>query len=351
MPSATPTVYVFRSSINSGLSIPYQPLSNLHVSVTALSLDHSSANLRLAIFYSDGTWAIHNVDYERRVTTLMYNQPISITLSSLAIIQAAYHHPLLVTLTARFRMSIFYLPSAPAPPILKHTLWSYSGFSPLTMTLSRYRTPNQYRALLAHAAPIYPTHWAPSATDITLSTAGSSDPTAVKIMSSVSTNNNLPVGWIPDGTPDGVPEELRLRWLRKVSHVSGIQTDGKFVVFASEDGGIQVYRLHRNAKLLYERTLFPPAHAPSPRALSVADSRCVCATRDGGLWVWDLENGAGVQAAGVRSEDLSEVDEDGDQEMLGDIGKPLTIARVAFDAHRIVAVDTSGAIQTYNFDI
>ncbi|KAG8707816.1 hypothetical protein FRC09_001597 [Ceratobasidium sp. 395] len=218
------------------------------------------------------------------------------------------------------------------------------------MTLSRYRTPDQYRVLLAHSVPIYPAHWAPSATDIMLSTAGSSDPTDIRLLSSTSTNN--PAGWIADGTPDGVPEELRLRWLRKVSHVSGIQTDGKFVVFASEDGGIQVYRLHRNAKLLYERTLFPPAHAPSPRALSVADSRCVCATRDGGLWVWDLESGVGVQAASIYPEKLSNgVDQDGDQEMLSGTTNSETIVRVAFDAHRIVAVDTSGTIQTYNFDI
>jgi hypothetical protein len=150
-------------------------------------------------------------------------------------------------------MCIYYLPAPPAPPVLKHTLSSYSGFAPLTMTLARYRTPDQYRVLLAHASPIYPAHWSPSATDIAISIQSALSPLQpsilspmppnsphVRVLSSSSTNNQLPVGWIPDGTPDGVPEELRLRWLRKVSHVSGIQTDGKFVVFASEDGGIQV---------------------------------------------------------------------------------------------------------------
>lgn len=237
-PSLNPTVYVFRSSINSGLLIPYQPSPNLLVSVTALALDHSSANIRIAIFYSDSTWTIHTIDYERHTSTLVYSHT---AIAGLPIIQSAYHHPLLVTITPTFRMSIFYLPPASAPPVLKYTLSSYSGFSPLTMTLSRYRTPDQYRVLLAHASPIYPAHWAPSATDIMLSMPHSDTPSAtVKILSSASTNNNLPLGWIPDGTPDGVPEELRLRWSRKVSHASGIQTDGKFVVFASEDGGIQV---------------------------------------------------------------------------------------------------------------
>ncbi|KAF8608584.1 hypothetical protein BDV93DRAFT_541073 [Ceratobasidium sp. AG-I] len=348
-PTPQPTVYVFRGSIASSLLIPYQPPINVDVYITALSLDHSSANIRLAIFYSDSTWSIRTVDYEHRTNTLVYHHPRPNTgLPSAPVIQAAYHHPLLVTLTLSFRMSIFYVPPAPAIPTLKHTLFSYSGFLPLTMTLSRYRTPDQYRILLAHASPIYPSHWSPSATDIMLSTqlpslpphstpSASSNHAIVKVTSSASTNNSLPEGWIPDGTPDSIPEELRLRWSRKVSHVSGIETDGKFVVFASEDGGIQVYRLHRNARLLYERTLFPPAHAPSPRALSVADSRCVCATRDGDLWVWDLESGVGVQAASIRSE--------------GETDRPPSIVRIAFDAHRVVAVDADGAIRTYDFDI
>ncbi|QRV93882.1 hypothetical protein RhiJN_21900 [Ceratobasidium sp. AG-Ba] len=242
-PSEVATVHIFRDSIASGLSISYSPQSTSRVSVTALSLDHSSADLRLAIFYSDGTWAIYRVDYEDGTSTLLYRQPVAINLLSQNVIQAAYHHPLLVTLTTSFRMSIFYLPTAPSPPVLKHTLSSYSTFYPLTITLSRYRTPDQYRVLLAHASPIYPAHWAPSAIDMMLSVTpihGSPDLANVKIISSASTNNSVPLGWIPDGTPDGVPEELRLRWARKVSHVSGIQTDGKFVVFASEDGGIQV---------------------------------------------------------------------------------------------------------------
>lgn len=249
---ATPTVHVFQSSLGSGLSIPYGPLPGSRVSVTALCLDHSSAIVRLAIFYSDCTWAVHTIDYDHRMTTPTYTYGRrGVVELRTPIIQAAYHHPLLVTLTTSFCMSIFYLPSPPASPILKHTLSSYSGFTPLTMTLSRYRTPEQYRVLLAYASPIYPAHWGPCATDITLSTqsvgafsssaATTSSPLPpVKIVSSSSTNNQLPVGWIPDGTPDGIPDELRLRWSRKVSHVSGIQTDGKFVVFASEDGGIQV---------------------------------------------------------------------------------------------------------------
>ena len=55
------------------------------------------------------------------------------------------------------------------------------------------------------------------------------------------------------------------------------------------------------------------------------------------MWVWDLESGVGVQVASVRSE--------------GETDRPPSIARVAFDAHRVVAVDVDGAIRTYDFDI
>ncbi|CAE6446422.1 unnamed protein product [Rhizoctonia solani] len=360
--SLAPTVYIFRDSINSGLRIRYGPSLGSPVSVTTLCLDHSSASTRLAIFYSDRSWAIRTVDYERRHIAMDYTYSSRNLVSGAAIIQAAFHHPLLVTLSASFRMCIYHLQTPPAPPQLTHTLSSYSGFAPLTMTIARYRTPDQYRVLLAYASPIYPAHWGPSATDITISTHSASDlsqslvphdSSHVRILSSSSTNNQLPVGWIPDGTPDAVPEELRLRWLRKVSHVSGIQTDGRFVVFASEDGGIQVYRLLRNARLLYERTLFPPTHAPSPRALSVADSRCVCATGDGRLWVWDLESGVGIQATAVHSTsvlDGPETDIMGPTNNEIPPNKPPTIIRVSFDAHKIVAVDINDSLHTYSFD-
>ncbi|KAF8678446.1 F-box-like [Rhizoctonia solani] len=361
-----PTVYVFRDAINSGLRIRYEPAFNEQVFVTSLCLDHSSANIRLAIFYSDRTWAIHTVDYERRCSTTDFTSSRSRDLvSNTTIVKAVFHHPLLITLSSSFRMCIYYLPTPPAPPVLKHTLSSYSGFAPLTMTLARYRTPDQYRVLLAHASPIYPAHWGPSATDIMISIQSILNPSqsnalspmtpGVRILSSSSTNSQLPVGWIPDGSPDGIPEELRLRWLRKVSYVSGIQTDGRFVVFASDDGGIQVYRLLRNARLLYERTLFPPAHAPSPRALSVADSRCVCATRDGGLWVWDLESGVGIRAIATHSSqvfDELEANSTGSdrEEAPFTPSGPHTIVRIAFDAHKIVVVDDNDILYTYNFD-
>ncbi|KAL5631674.1 hypothetical protein ACGC1H_007253 [Rhizoctonia solani] len=358
--SPAPTVHIFHDNINSGMRIQYDPSPGLLVSVTTLCLDHSSARTRLAIFYSDHSWTIRTVDYERRHATTDYTSTSS-RLSS-TIVEAAFHHPILVTLSSTFRMCIHHLQTPSATPVLKQTLSSYSGFTPLTMTLARHRTPDQYRILLAHASPIYPAHWGPSVTDITISTQPSqsdillsmpNNSSDAKILSSSSTSNQFPVGWIPDGTPDGIPEELRLRWLRKVSHVSGIQTDGKFVVFASEDGGIQVYRLLRNARLLYERTLFPPNHAPSPRALSVADSRCVCATGGGGLWVWDLESGVGIQATAIRSTHVSGGPEtsplgSGSEEMVP--SAPPTIIRVAFDAHKIVAVDINNALHTYSFD-
>ncbi|CAE6434738.1 unnamed protein product [Rhizoctonia solani] len=360
--SPTPTVYTFRDNIDSGLRIQYGPSPGPLVSVTALCLDHSSSRTRLAIFYSDYSWTIRTVDYERRHVTVDYTSTSSRPGGT--IIEAAFCYPLLVTLSASFRMSIYHLQNPLATPVLKHTLSSYSGFTPLTMTLARYRTPDQHRILLAHASPIYPRHWGPSVTDITISTRPMQDPLQLetpsamsynsletKILSSSSTNNQLPAGWIPDGTPDGIPEELRLRWLRKVSHVSGIQTDGKFVVFTSEDGGIQVYRLLRNARLIYVRTLFPPVHAPSPRALSVADSRCVCATEGGGLWVWDLESGVGIQATAIRSTPPNRLEDSSVGSSSGEMGhvQP-TIIRVAFDAHKIVAVDTNNALYTYSFD-
>ncbi|KAF8757214.1 F-box-like [Rhizoctonia solani] len=323
---ARASIYVFCDAINSGLRIRYEPAFNEQVFVTSLCLDHSSANIRLAIFYSDHTWAIHTVDYERRCSTTDFTSSRSRDLvSNTTIVKAVFHHPLLITLSSSFRMCIYYLPTPPAPPVLKHTLSSYSGFAPLTMTLARYRTPDQYRVLLAHASPIYPAHWGPSATDIMISIQSILNPSqsnalspmtpGVRILSSSSTNSQLPVGWIPDGSPDGIPEELRLRWLRKVSYVSGIQTDGRFVVFASDDGGIQRWW---------------------PLGM-------------------DLESGVGIRAIATHSSqvfDELEANSTGSdrEEAPFTPSGPHTIVRIAFDAHKIVVVDDNDILYTYNFD-
>jgi hypothetical protein len=88
----------------------------------------------------------------------------------------------------------------------------------------------------------------------------------------------------------------------------------------------------------------------------VADSRCVCATRDGNLWVWDLESGMGVRAAAIRSTHIPNPSETSMahsdyEECYGTVGRPPAIVRVAFDAQRIVAVDINDMLHTYSFDI
>jgi len=155
------------------------------------------------------------------------------------------------------------------------------------------------------------------------------------------------------------------QWGRKVGSVAGTQTDGRWVVLAPAVAGethplggftpaslpLQLYRLSSPPpragagaapKLTFVRSLLGQLGPVS--ALALADGRCVSLGVDGKVWVWDLENGWGTEAASLAS--TSSPSESGDDDA------PLTLrSTIAFDERRIITADAAGNIVIRDFDV
>jgi hypothetical protein len=165
------------------------------------------------------------------------------------VIQAAYHHPLLVTLSQEFTILIYNLELDTVIPT--QSLSSFTSFPPVSIVLST-PSPGTYKLVLAYAIPVYPQHWTAGATELIISgatmTADSVSGPSVQDspLSFVNTSGSqnltvlnsrttravdVPFGWIDE-------RKLRImreQWSRKVSRVADIQTDGKWVILAPGD--------------------------------------------------------------------------------------------------------------------
>jgi len=179
--------------------------------------------------------------------------------------------------------------------------------------------------VLAYTAPVYPTHWTAALTELAIS-----DFTVQSSQSS--TAFDLSPGWttLPE---DEIGEIFTEHTTLKLPTVSATSTDGRFVALASTNScSIQLYRLSSRPsglKLSFVRTL--EGHLSPVQALSMADGRCVSLSRDGSLWVWDLDR-EGVE---VQTEGLDNL--------------PRT-TKVLFDERRIIIV-LNGRIIVKRFDI
>lgn len=351
-------------------------------STTAICLDQSPPSssaqpTRISVFYDTGDFSIFYIDHatpkvSRRLITY---QPHRKSERTSPIRQAAYHHPLLITLSDSFRLSLYNLSGENI--VHTQTLTSFTSFPPTSLVLSALSS-RSYKLILAYAVPVYPQHWSVAATELTISSSLSSgieDQAPCTVTSSRTTGaHDLPQGWIDEGKL----QEVREQWSRKVAGVADTQTDGKWVVLApadritsptsNQDIGdpprrpfssgtsctLQLYRLHLPStsnpnvfpRLTFVRMLH--GHEGAVVALALADGRCVSLGADGSLWVWDLERGWSAEIQGpqrtIQSTDhAEEAEEDASLRHVASQGT------ILFDERQIVSADLNG-IEVRRFD-
>ncbi|KAJ7446193.1 hypothetical protein B0H11DRAFT_1746167 [Mycena galericulata] len=307
--------------------------------ITALALDQSpplSRTLQLAVFLSTGEFLIFSLQQlnplasSRKFTYV----PLRASTRTAPIIQAVYHHPLLISLSEAFILSLYDLSSN----TITHTqtLTAYTTFPPSSLVLSAQTPGNRYKLVLTYAVPIFPVHFSIGVTELIISGSRASSPiqapgtATTGAMSVVSTRTaralDVPPGWIDQEKLRSMKEQ----WGRKLLRIQDTQSDGKWVVLAPGEAplpgdqasmgttsagspyhlsgdspaSLQLYRLFLppatsvaspQPKLSFVRHLHHTAGAVSSMAL--ADGRCVTLGKNGGIWVWDLESGTGAEVA------------------------------------------------------
>ena len=319
------------------------------VGISTIAIDQSrplpkyDSLLRLAAFLSTGEFSIYEFD------PLSLSQSPKLAYIPLPrhrshVMHAAYHHPLLVTLSHTFTLMIYDLSGDTITHT--HSLSSFTSHPPTSLILSAMPSSTSYKLILAYAVPVYPAHWSVGVTELIISSSGSLAPTPAvsgttgpaplpsanfTVAGTRSARAfDVPQGWIDDEKL----KTMRAQWGRKVKQVADTQTDGKWVVLApgdapdpppSHDQGpssaspfssptsyvsppshtsmhLQLYRLYmppssssHAPRLSFVRTLHGPLGPVS--ALSLADGRCVSLGANGSIWVWDLEGGQGTEIA------------------------------------------------------
>ena len=344
----------------------------IHTQITMLALDqsqpsvHEHQHVRLISFLSTGAFHLFSVNHvtpsaSHHVGT--YAPQASVSRARVTpIVQSVYHHPLLVTLSESFHLSLYDL-SNPEHITHSQTLTSYTSYPPTSLVLS-CPSPSTYKLVLAYAVPVYPEHWSVGATELIIRNdrTEASTHAATSMLTVANTRStkafDIPPGWVDEHKMQAVKEQ----WSRKVTRVADTQTDGKWVILAPGDPSspgspasqhtptsLQLYRLHLPAsptssaipRLSFVRTLY--GHMGPVSALSVADGRCVSLGANGSIWVWDLEGGTGAEVSPSYW-----IDEDS-KDFLSAFGEGKRGA-VAFDERRIVTANARG-IEVRRFDI
>ncbi|GLB37546.1 putative A Receptor for Ubiquitination Targets [Lyophyllum shimeji] len=353
-PSDLPTINLSAGSNTNHKLICQSRLRGGPFQITALAIDQSPplhGHLRLFASLSTGEFNVFSINptqLSASVRVLTYVPSRGRPRNS-PIIQAVYYHPLLITLSQEFALSLYDL----SGDGVKHTqtLRSFISFPPTSLVLST-PSPTTYKLVLAYTIPVYPAHWSVGATELIISGPGSSTnvPTPLAPPSSLSDISqpsvepmcvvssrttralDIPPGWIDEDKL----RSMREQWGRKVSRVTDTQTDGKWVVLAPAETAsaamsstpfssvpqtinthdasflnssttLQLYRLYLPAsnsiassppKLTFVRSL----HGQTGPIASLADGRCVSLGFNGSLWVWDLEAGTGAESLSTRGE-------------------------------------------------
>jgi hypothetical protein len=366
--SHSPSILVLSPSIPKHVIHVALARAQQPVRVTALAVDQSSrtnANLHIAVCLSNGDIYVHELHSPSR--THHYVPPFK-TPRTTPIIQVAYSHPMLITLSESFTLSVYDLTHEAMQVI--HVLTSFTSFPPSSLVLTMPE-PQTYKLLVTYASPFYPAHWSVGVTEVILSGATLSAPSLsltrppMLLLSTRSSRAfDLPVGWI-DETKLRVARE---QWGRKVGSVAGTQTDGRWVVLAPAvpeevypPGGftpaslpLQLYRLSSpplragawaHPKLTFVRNLVGQTGPVS--ALALADGRCVSLGVDGKVWVWNLENGWGTEVTPLTRVVTSSPSESECRD-----SSPLGLrGTIAFDERRIITASMAGSVMVWDFDI
>ncbi|KAI6110530.1 hypothetical protein EDD16DRAFT_1694294 [Pisolithus croceorrhizus] len=410
-PSEQPTIFVRdRGSPPTALKFKSQ-LSSGSSSISTMVLDQSplpsmvtprSPSVSLAVFLSTGEFFIYD-HKPSAITGVPKRTYIPLPQHRFPVTHAAYHHPLLVTLSQSFTLMIYGL----SGDTITHTqtLNSFTSHPPASVVLSAMSIPLSFKLVLAYAVPVYPSHWSVGATELIISHFGSISSSSVTLIEppKAATPGNfvvsetrsarafdVPQGWIDENKL----QAMSAQWGRKVTQVADTQTDGKWVVLAPDDSlqslftasnsaesssssvsqpsdipstellpttyvsspchssaQLQLYRLHlppstslHRPKLTFVRTLHGPRGPIS--AVAVADGRCVSLGADGSIWVWDLESGRRAEVAAP----VEQLIEEADAGACMSRGSGLSRGMVVFDERRIVSAGIRG-IEERRFDV
>ncbi|KAF9819142.1 hypothetical protein IEO21_02313 [Rhodonia placenta] len=359
--------------------------STVSTRITTLALDQSPPSsthtIRLISFLETGEFTIFSVNHHTPSLSsqILTHVPTGRNQRASPIIQAVYHHPLLVTLSSSFRLSLYDLQNNTVAHT--QTLMSFTSYPPSSLVLS-VLSPSIYKLIVAYAIPVYPSHWSVGATELMISGRA---PDRMTVTGTRTTRAiDIPQGWMDETKMSLVREQ----WDRKVARVADTQTDGKWVVLAPGDPlltrlgsdkllasdapsappspsgtpqyassslhtatSLQLYRLYFPSsasvasapKLTFVRNLH--GHVGPVSALALADGRCVSLGVDGGMWVWDLEGGTGAEA----SSDF-EASQEEEIESLGVRGALSTKGSIVFDERRIISAD-AGGVRVWRFDV
>ncbi|KAL1726784.1 hypothetical protein EV714DRAFT_218683 [Schizophyllum commune] len=386
-PTAQHTIECFSTQASATGAL--RPPHSTSTSITALAMDQSppvAGHIRIAAFLSNGRIQVYSIDPAHLSAArccITYTPPRRAERTQ----QAAYHHPLLTTLSDSFDLNVYDLSGATVRRV--ETLSSFTSYPPSSMVLSAVPTnasrPSSASAelVLSFAVPVFPSHWSLGSTEIILAGPLTSTSTLPSAASMLHTEPSAPPFTITStrtaralDVPQGFVDQTKLRamraqWSRKVVAVADTATDGRWVVLAggeplptgfetsAADGPlpsssppsspsscpssppayvtsppVQLYRLSlpsspsAPAKLTFVRHLYGAEGALS--ALSLADGRCVALGANGRVWVWDLEGGSeGVEVG------AGEIEE---EEALGMKGT------VAFDERTIVTANGAGVV-------
>ena len=329
------------------------------VRITALAVDQSSrTSTSIAACISNGDIYVYELRLGSSSCKHHYAPPFK-TPRTAPISQVAYSHPVLVTLSENFSLSVYDL-SHEVMQVL-HVLTSFTSFPPSSLVLT-IPEPQTYKLLLTYASPVYPAHWSVGVTEVILSSAAlhasaasltsPARPLPLHLTTRSTRAFDLPADWIDEAKLRNVREQ----WGRKVGSVASTQTDGRWVVLAPAVSGeacppggftpaslpLQLYRLRAGSgvapKLTFVRNLLGQAGPVS--ALALSDGRCVSLGVNGSVWVWDLENGRGTEVTGVANE-LSESEE----------LCPTQRGTIAFDERKVVTFGAMDSIIVRDFDI
>ncbi|KAF9451985.1 hypothetical protein P691DRAFT_662064 [Macrolepiota fuliginosa MF-IS2] len=251
-PSYEPTIYVHDPATS--YSVICKPRHTVCCSITALAVDQSppaSSHTRLVSFLTTGEFFGYQLQHNPPSPSLeVFSFACNQRSHPHPVVRAVYHHPLLVTLSGDFAISLYNLESDTAR--LTQTLSSFTSFPPVSLVLST-PSPSTYKLILTYAIPVYPQHWTAGATELIISgprmvvASGPNPPTPSDSSPSLenpSRSENLavlstrtaravdvPFGWIDE-------RKLRImreQWCRKVNRVADIQTDGKWLILAPGD--------------------------------------------------------------------------------------------------------------------
>ncbi len=176
--------------------------------ITALALDQappaSGHHGRLVCFLVTGEFSLFSINHQAPSSSsrVLTYQPSRQSHRTTPIVQAVYHHPLLVTLSQSFNLSLYDLSS----DTVQHTqtLTSFTSFPPSSLVLS-CTSSSTYRLILAYATPVYPSHWSVGATELLIS--GSDDSRMVVTNTRTTRTMDVPQGWVDENKMRAVREQ------------------------------------------------------------------------------------------------------------------------------------------------